>query len=304
MSVEVDQQQSNESSAPGAAEPLLAVRDLRISFEARRPFPFARRRDVEIVKGITFDIAPGETLGLVGESGSGKSTTGRAILRLLPAASGSIRFSGAEVTALGKRTPLAYRRDVQAVFQDPNSSLNPRHPVLAAITDTLQRHGVSSAKERNRRAFEAFEQVGLQRAHLQRYPFELSGGQLQRVAIARALILRPRLVVCDEAVSALDLSTQGQIINLLADLQEETGVSYLFIAHDLAIVRHISNRIAVMRTGEIVELAPRDQIFDSPQHPYTRKLIGASPADHPEGRDERRARRKEFRVLNAAMGAG
>ena len=199
------------------------------------------------------------------------------------------------MTAFGRRTPLTYRRDVQAVFQDPNQSLNPRHPVSAALTNALKRQGMSDRRERERVASEAFEQVGLQRAHLNRYPFELSGGQQQRVAIARALVLRPRLVVCDEAVSALDLSTQGQIMNLLVNLQEETGVSYLFIAHDLAIVRHISDRIAVMRKGEIVEQASSHELFASPQDPYTRKLLGASPSDRPEGREERRAVRRRFR---------
>lgn len=271
-------------------EPLLEVTDLCISYDAASMF--RRRRDV--VHDVSFDIRPGETFGLVGESGSGKSTTGRAILRLLDPTSGSIRFDGVEVTGFGRRTPLAYRRDVQAVFQDPSMSLNPREPVSRAVTNALRRHGLGDRAERTRRAEESFDQVGLTRAHLERYPTELSGGQQQRVAIARALALHPRLVVCDEALSALDLSTQNQIIELLIDLQRDTGMSYLFIGHNLEIVRHISDRIAVMRLGEIVEAAPAAQLFDHPRHPYTRKLLGATPASHPEGRDQRRAIRRKY----------
>ena len=277
-------------------EPLLTVADLSISYGSRG---FFRKTRINVVEDVSFDILPGETFGLVGESGSGKSTTGRAILRLLDPSAGSIRFAGQEITEFGRRTPLSYRRDVQAVFQDPSMSLNPRQPVSMAVTNALKRHGVSSATERSRRAAEVFEQVGLTRAHLDRYPSELSGGQQQRVAIARALALKPKLVVCDEALSALDLSTQNQIINLLVDLQIETGVSYLFIGHNLEIVRHISDRIAVMRLGRIVELAPAQQLFDDPQHPYTRKLLGATPATHPAGREDRRSTRKAFALAHA-----
>ncbi|MDX2377522.1 ATP-binding cassette domain-containing protein [Microbacterium sp. LRZ72] len=289
------------ATGPGATatatKPLLSVKDLDLAYDKPSFFPWIKKKTT-IVKGVSFDIAPGETLGLVGESGSGKSTTGRAILRMMEVDGGTIRFDERDVTGFGKRTPLSYRREVQAVFQDPASSLNPRLPVSSALTDAMKRHGIGdSAEERERRAATVFDQVGLQAAHLTRYPFELSGGQQQRVAIARALVLEPKLIVCDEAVSALDLSTQSQIINLLADLQDRTGLSYLFVAHDLAIVRHISHRIAVMQKGRIVELADTHSIFEHPQHPYTRRLIGASPADHPEGRDERRARRREFRLM-------
>lgn len=276
--------------------PLLEVHDLGISYETAGLF---RRTRKNVVEGVTFDIFPGETFGLVGESGSGKSTTGRAILRLLDPSAGSIRFDGVDVTSFGRRTPLSYRRDVQAVFQDPSMSLNPRQPVSMAVTVALKRHGVRSKAERDRRAAESFDQVGLTRAHLERYPNELSGGQQQRVAIARALALSPRLVVCDEALSALDLTTQNQIINLLVDLQIQTGVSYLFIGHNLEIVKHISDRIAVMRLGEIVELAPAKDLFENPQHPYTRKLLGATPATHPAGREERRAVRNGFARAHA-----
>lgn len=271
--------------------PLLDVRDLTVDFDAGRAMGW-RSRTTTAVDSVSFDIRPGETVGLVGESGSGKSTTGRALLRLVDVTSGRIDFDGLDVTALGPRTPLSYRRSVQAVFQDPLASLNPRHVAASAVTTSLRRHGVEG---RGEAAAEAFERVGLSRAHLNRYPAELSGGQRQRVAIARALALHPRLVVCDEAVSALDLSTQSQIINLLADLQRSTGMSYLFIAHDLGITRHISDRIAVMLAGRLVEFAPVQQLFEAPKHPYTRSLIAASPAAHPEGRERRRARRLAYR---------
>ncbi|MHA3684798.1 ATP-binding cassette domain-containing protein [Leucobacter sp. HY1908] len=285
------------ASQQQAGAPLLRVRDLAISYGGGGLFGGAEKR---VVEGVSFDIGAGETLGLVGESGSGKSTTGRVILRLLPAASGTVEFEGTDITSFGKRTPLSYRRDVQAVFQDPSMSLNPRQPVQAALTTALARHGIGDRVERARRAREVFDQVGLQQAHLDRLPGELSGGQQQRVAIARALVLRPKLVVCDEAVSALDLSTQSQIINLLMDLQQETGVSYLFIAHDLAIVRHISDRIAVMRSGRMVEIAAADELFERPGHPYTKRLLGATPADTPVGRAERRAMRRDFADAHAA----
>jgi len=286
-----------ETTAPVEDRALLVVRDLRVAYQSTRMF--GRKRGVEVVKGVSFHIGAGETFGLVGESGSGKSTTGRAILRLIPSASGSIEFAGTEVTAFGRRTPLSYRRDVQAVFQDPSMSLNPRQPVSDALLAALKRHGMSSRAERWRVAAEAFDQVGLQRAHLDRYPGELSGGQQQRVAIARALVLKPKLVVCDEAVSALDLSTQSQIINLLCDLQEQTGMSYLFIAHDLGIVRHLSDRVGVMRQGELVEVATPEELFTRAKHPYTRRLLGATPADHPEGRERRREVRAQWARVHA-----
>ncbi|MFN4000701.1 ATP-binding cassette domain-containing protein [Microcella sp.] len=280
--------------------PLLDVRGLSVGYEAPAGF-LGRRTVVPAVEDVTFTIAPGETLGFVGESGSGKSTVGKAILRLVAPLSGSIVFDGRDVAEDGARAPLAYRRQVQAVFQDPAASLNPRHLVSHAIETTLRRHGVTDRVELRSRSLEAFEMVGLTREHLQRFPNELSGGQQQRVAIARALVLQPRLVVCDEAVSALDLSTQGQIINLLADLQMATGVSYLFIAHDLGLVRHIAHRVGVMSTGRLVELADTEQIFRSPQHPYTRRLLGATPSSHPDGREERRARRQAFREKAAEV---
>ncbi|MFV2194963.1 ABC transporter ATP-binding protein [Nocardiopsis sp. LOL_012] len=271
-------------------ERLLDVRNLTVDYESGSAL---NRRRFRAIDSVSLDLRRGETLGVVGESGSGKSTTGRAVLRLVEASDGTIDFDGLDVTALGRRTPLSYRRDVQAVFQDPSSSFNPRHPVSKSLTSALRRHGIGANRaEREELVAEAFERVGLSRAHMRRFPSELSGGQQQRIAIARALALQPKLVVCDEAVSALDLSTQSQIINLLADIQESTGMSYLFVAHDLRVVRHISDRIAVMHAGRVVELAPTEQLFESPKHPYTRALLAASPAAHPEGRERRRARRK------------
>lgn len=279
--------------------PLLDVRDLRVDYDVAGASSW-RRRTLTVVKGISFTIAPGETYGLVGESGSGKSTTGRAILRLADISGGSVGFDGQDCAAMGRRTPLSYRRDVQAVYQDPVASLNPRHHVGRAVTETLARHGVRTRAERRRRVVEAFEQVGLTEAHISRFPSELSGGQLQRVAIARALVLGPRLVVCDEAVSALDLSTQSQIINLLMDLQAASGVSYLFITHDLGVVRHISHRVGVLRHGELVEQGRTRDIFDAPRHEYTRSLLAASPASHPAGREQRRVERLARRAASVA----
>jgi oligopeptide/dipeptide ABC transporter ATP-binding protein len=272
---------------------LLDIHDLTVSYETGRAMAW-RREPFVAVDSVSFDLRPGETLGLVGESGSGKSTIGRALLRLVEATSGTIDFDGLDVTALGHRTPLAYRRAVQAVFQDPMSSLNPRHAVSEAVTAPLRRHGMRDRTERHEVSVAAFEQVGLSSAHLHRYPSELSGGQRQRVAIARALALGPRLIVCDEAVSALDVSTQSQIVNLLADLQDSTGVSYLFITHDLRVARHISDRIAVLHAGRLVELAPAPLLFASPRHPYTRALLAASPSSDPGGRERRRARRAAY----------
>lgn len=278
-----------------ATQPLLEVNDLQVDYDVSGAASW-RRRTITVVRGVTFDIAQGETYGLVGESGSGKSTTGRAILRLAEVSGGSVRFDGQDLTQLPKETPLSYRANVQAVYQDPTASLNPRHHVGRAITETLQRHRIGDRSERRRKAVEIFKKVGLTEEHLSRFPAQMSGGQLQRVAIARALVLEPRLVVCDEAVSALDLSTQGQIINLLKDLQAATGVSYLFITHDLGVVRHVSHRVGVLCRGELVEQGPTYEIFDAPKNAYTQALLAASPASHPEGRDERRAARAQQRL--------
>jgi ABC-type oligopeptide transport system ATPase subunit len=277
------------------AKPLLEVNGLVAGYEKSAGL-LGRTQRIAVVKDITFDIRPGETLAMVGESGSGKSTTGRAVLRLIPATAGSIIFDGQDLSAWGSRTPLSYRRDVQAIFQDPGASLNPRHLVSHALEAPMRRHGITERQEMRSRMREAFEMVGLTAEHLGRFPAELSGGQQQRVAIARALVLKPRLVVCDEAVSALDLSTQGQIINLLADLQAQTGMSYLFIAHDLGLVRHIAHRVGVMNQGQLVELAETEELFTNPQNTFTQGLLDATPASTPVGRDERRARRLADRL--------
>ncbi|WP_156760831.1 ATP-binding cassette domain-containing protein [Microbacterium karelineae] len=268
--------------------PLLEVDDLAVTYDGPIGL-FRSRRPEPAIEHMTFDVAAGETLGIVGESGSGKSTTGRAILRLETVTHGAIRFEGQDLSTWGPRTPLSYRRRVQAVFQDPSVSLNPRHLVSHGVQQALRRHGVTDRAEVADRTRRAFELVGLTADHMNRFPNELSGGQQQRVAIARAIVLEPSLIVCDEAVSALDLSTQGQIINLLEDLQSETGVSYLFIAHDLSVVRHIADRVGVMRAGRLVELAETEALYEDPQDPYTRSLLAATPASHPSGRDERRA---------------
>ncbi|GAB3490352.1 ABC transporter ATP-binding protein [Nocardiopsis coralliicola] len=270
-------------AAPGAPDgPLVRARDLSVRFRTRRGF--ARARTVRAVDGVGFDIAAGETLGLVGESGSGKSTTGRALLRLVPLAGGSVTVDGRELSGLGRGELRAVRRDMQMVFQDPYSSLDPSATVAASIAEPLRVHDGLTAAQARPRITELLETVGLRAAHADRYPYEFSGGQRQRVAIARALATRPRLVVCDEAVSALDVSTQNQVINLLEDLRSEFGLSYLFIAHDLAVVRHIAHRVAVMYLGRIVEEGSAERVYTRPAHPYTRALLSAIPVPDPRRR--------------------
>ena len=255
------------------APPLLEVRDLR------KIFPSSRRggAGVRAVDGVSFEVARGSTFGLVGESGCGKTTTGRLVLRLLEPSSGSIRFEGRELTSLPPAELRAFRRDAQIVFQDPMSSLNPRMSVGQLIAEPLVVHRVGTAVERRQRLLQLLDLVGLQPADASRFPHEFSGGQRQRVAIARALALRPKLVVCDEAVSALDVSIQAQILNLLGDLRDELGLTYLFISHDLGVVRHLSHRVGVMYLGEIVEVATKRDLFERPQHPYTQALLKAIP---------------------------
>jgi oligopeptide transport system ATP-binding protein len=255
---------------------LLEVRDLT------KHFPVGRGV-VRAVDGVSFSIEKGETLGLVGESGCGKTTTGRCILQLERPTSGSIRFEGRELTTLDQRGLRAVRRKMQVIFQDPYSSLNPRMTVGQIVAEPLAVHGiVRGAPARAARVKDLLSRVGLLPQHARRYPHELSGGQRQRVGIARALAMEPSLIVCDEPVSALDVSIQAQIINLLEDLQAEFGLTYLFIAHDLAVVRHISDRVAVMYLGKIAEMADRKTIYDNPRHPYTRALLSAVPIPDPE----------------------
>ena len=275
-------------SVSGNGEPLLEVENLVKHFPIKHGLLIDRRvGEVKAVDGVSLSIARGETLGLVGESGSGKSTLCRAALQLLKPTSGSVKFEGREIAGLGRRAMRPLRRQMQMVFQDPYASLNPRKRVSQIIGDPLRRQGVGSSAERRRRVHELLERVGLSSEHYDRYPHEFSGGQRQRIGIARALALRPTLIIADEPVSALDVSIRAQIVNLLADLQDEFGLSYLFVAHDIAIVRHVSDRIAVMHEGKIVEQGTADQVCESPRDPYTRSLLSAVPIPDPR---EARAR--------------
>jgi oligopeptide transport system ATP-binding protein len=272
----------------GQGEPLLRVSHLVKNFPARRGILAGAGEMVHAVADVSFEIGAGETLGLVGESGCGKSTIGRCVLRLIEPTSGEIAFAGRSITRLGGKTLGALRRDMQIIFQDPYASLNPRMTVGAIVGEALTIHKLArNRREYRDRVVELLRLVGLDADHLRRYPHELSGGQRQRVGIARALAVSPKLIVCDEPVSALDVSIQAQIINLLADLQEELGLAYLFIAHDLAVVQHISTRVAVMYLGRIVELAPADALYADPRHPYTEALLSAVPTPDPRVRRRR-----------------
>jgi len=242
---------------------------------------------VKALDGVSFTIQKGEVLGLVGESGCGKSTVARTMLRLIKATRGAVTFDGQDVFSLGKRAMKSIRRDMQIVFQDPYASLNPRKPISAAIMAGLNIHRIGTPSERKDRMLEILRKVGLEEYHANRYPHEFSGGQRQRVGIARALALRPKFIVCDEPVSALDVSIQSQVLNLLRDLQDEFGLTYLFIAHNLSVVEHISDRVAVMYLGKIVELAPKAEIFHNPLHPYTIALISAIPIPKPNLKRDR-----------------
>lgn len=257
--------------------PLLQVRDLHKSFPVRRGMLLRVTGHVHAVRGIDLDVPAGETLGLVGESGCGKTTVGRCVLRLTLADRGTVRFDGRSVLDLGAGELRALRTEMQVVFQDPYASLNPRMTVGYALGEPLIAHGLAHGPVVGERVADVLRRVGLDPALADRYPQDFSGGQRQRIAIARALVLRPRFVVCDEAVSALDVSVQAQILNLLADLQDDLGIAYLFISHDLAVVRHVSHRVAVMVLGRIVERAPADALFAAPRHPYTRALMASVP---------------------------
>ncbi len=275
------------SEAANRGEPLLEVDDLVKHFPIKRGILIDREVDqVRAVDGISFRIERGETLGLVGESGSGKSTACRAVLQLIKPTSGSIKFEGREISGLGRREMRPLRRDMQMIFQDPYASLNPRKRVGQIVGDPLKRQGIASGSELRRQVQELLERVGLSSEHYNRFPHEFSGGQRQRIGIARAISLKPKLVICDEPVSALDVSIQAQIVNLLDDLQDEFGLAYLFVAHDIGVVRHISDRIAVMNTGKIVEQGSADQVCEHPKDDYTKKLLAAVPIPDPrESRD-------------------
>ena len=262
---------------------LLEVKSLSKTFPVGSGFFGGGKRKLHAVNDVSFELFPGETLGLVGESGCGKSTLGRCILRLIEPSTGSVKFEGREVTTLGSDELRALRRHMQIVFQDPYGSLNPRMSVRETVGEALTIHKLAESRaDEEAKVAGLLKQVGLRPEHMDRYPHEFSGGQRQRIGIARALAVSPKLIVCDEPVSALDVSVQAQIVNLLKDLSEQLGLSYLFIAHDLSVVEFMSHRVAVMYLGRIVELAPAKALYERPRHPYTRALLSAVPSLAPE----------------------
>ncbi|MDB5943167.1 MAG: peptide transporter substrate-binding protein [Ramlibacter sp.] len=262
-------------------ETLLQVRNLKKHYSARRGWFAPAKPPIQAVDDVSFDVARGETLALVGESGCGKTTTAKSVLRLIEPTSGSVQLQGQELVGLSSEQMRQRRREMQIIFQDPYASLNPRLAAGEIVGEPLRNFGVHNAKERGERVQWLFSKVGLRPEAAKKYPHEFSGGQRQRLGIARALALQPKLIVCDEPVSALDVSVQAQVVNLLMDLQAEFGIAYLFVAHDLAVVRHISHRVAVMYLGHIVEIADRDTLFSAPRHPYTEILLSAVPVPNP-----------------------
>src|SRR5580700_3910550 len=272
----------NRRALPGNGAPVLDVVHLKKHFPVKKGILRRTVGQVYAVDDVTFSIGEGETLGLVGESGCGKSTVARTVLRLIEPTDGSILLDGRDVTRLGKTEMRPYRRQMQIIFQDPFSSLNPRMSAGDIVGEPLQVHDIARGKEKERLTAEIFDQVGLRRSQMKSFPHEFSGGQRQRISIARALSLNPKLIVADEPVSALDVSIQAQVINLMMDLQREKRLSYLFIAHDLAVVEHISHRIAVMYLGKIVEYADKQTLFTNPRHPYTEALLSAVPVPNPK----------------------
>ncbi|MCL2871970.1 MAG: dipeptide ABC transporter ATP-binding protein [Betaproteobacteria bacterium] len=271
------------------ASPLLRVEKLTARFDVKSGFWGKVRRRVHAVEQVSFDLRAGETLALVGESGCGKSTTGRALLRLVESESGTVEFDGKKIAELSRQALQPVRRNIQMIFQDPFASLDPRVTVGFSIAEPLYIHGVAKGREAEERVVSLLERVGLPPDDARRYPHEFSGGQRQRIAIARALALNPKIIIADEAVSALDVSIRAQIVNLMLDLQQQFGLSYLFISHDMAVVERISHRVAVMYLGQIVEIGPRQAVFENPQHPYTKKLMAAVPVADPTRRRRRTA---------------
>ncbi len=278
---------SNATQSGNGGPALVAVRDLTKHFPIKRGFWSRTVGSVKAVDGITFSIQPGEVLGLVGESGCGKTTAGRCILRLIEPTGGKVEFRGQDVLALDRGEIRSLRREMQIIFQDPYSSLNPRLTVGSMLVEALRIHGIAQGADGKARARELLEVVGLLPQHANRYPHEFSGGQRQRIGIARALSVDPKFIVCDEPVSALDVSVQAQVINLLLDLKQEFDLTFLFIAHDLAVVEHISDRVAVMYLGKLMELAEADELYRNPLHPYTKALMSAIPVPDPVVKRER-----------------
>jgi oligopeptide transport system ATP-binding protein len=291
-----DQPVASADTASADGEPLLVVKNLKKYFPVKSGLLIDRTVDyVKAVDDVSFEVRAGETLGLVGESGSGKTTTGFCVLQLMKPTEGSVRFAGRELTTMSRRDLREVRRDVQIVFQDPYASLNPRMTVGDIVAESLVVHRIGNRKSRRRNAERLLEVVGFNPEFINRYPHEFSGGQRQRIGIARALALNPRLIVCDEPVSALDVSIQAQILNLLKDLQNEFGLAYLFIAHDLAVVRTMSDRIAVMNRGKIVEEGQAERVYSEPQDEYSKALLAAVPIPDPRRMQERRAERRKFK---------
>jgi oligopeptide/dipeptide ABC transporter ATP-binding protein len=264
------------SASDSKADPIVSVRDLEVGFQT-----MDRQATVKAVDGVSFDVRRGETFGIIGESGSGKTTIGRALVFLLKPTAGAILHNGVDPQALPRKQFQSHRRDYQIIFQDPNAALNPRMTIISSVLEPLELAGAGTKAERLARAQEAMERVGLPQELGERYPHQLSGGQKQRVIIARALTLRPKLIVCDEVVAALDMSIRGDVLNLFAELQRDLGLTYVFITHDLSVVSHISDRIAVMYLGRFVELGPTENVSGRPLHPYTQALLSAEPLPLP-----------------------
>ncbi|KRF30300.1 ABC transporter ATP-binding protein [Nocardioides sp. Soil805] len=276
------------TSAAASDPPLLEAREVHKHFPVGQRTLLGRYTEVlRAVDGVSLEVRPGETLGLVGETGCGKSTLARCLTRLYDITAGEVWFEGRDISRLGRREMRPLRREMQMIFQDPYGSLNPRRRVGSVIGDAFAIHNIDDGEGRKRRVKELMERVGLNPEHYNRFPAEFSGGQRQRIGVARALALRPRMIMCDEPVSALDVSIQAQVLNLLVDLQRDFDLTYVFITHDLSVVRHVSDRIAVMYLGKIVETAPTQQIFSTPRHPYTRALLSALPPADPDSADSR-----------------